>query len=101
MLMQVVVSAVLYLKLKKAPSNGGQNSDSMRVLGLKSNDSMKPEEEICIKLLSDTCGNLQDIVFMKPLHLRIRLDCGDHPSADTQKEVISTETNLEVSISPD
>ncbi|KAH7691587.1 Six-bladed beta-propeller TolB-like protein [Dioscorea alata] len=98
---EVVVSAVLYLKLKKAQGTGGQNFDSMRLLGLKSDDSIKPEEEVCMKLLSDTCGDLQDIVFMKPLHLRIRLDCGDHPSADTQKEIISTETNLEISISLD
>ncbi|KAJ0963697.1 hypothetical protein J5N97_028819 [Dioscorea zingiberensis] len=58
---EVVVSAVLYLKLKEAPNTEGQSLDAMRVLGLKSRDSIKPEEEACIKLLSETCGDLQDI----------------------------------------
>ncbi|ONK77540.1 uncharacterized protein A4U43_C02F7630 [Asparagus officinalis] len=49
-------------------------------------------------MILETGGDLQDFIFMRPLHLRIRLDCLDHPKATTQKEIISTDTTLEESL---
>ncbi|MQM09245.1 hypothetical protein Taro_042112 [Colocasia esculenta] len=90
---EVVISAVLYLKLHKTgDSLGNQVRENMkRLLDLQE----KLQDDACIELL-ESSGDVRDIVFMKPLHLRIRLDCGDHPAARTSKEVIPTDSILDV-----
>lgn len=99
---EVVVSAVLYLKLSKTQGSQDRTLEAMRILNLHEGEQRTPEDDACISLLVESGGELRDRIFMKPLHLRIRLDCRDHPPATTTtKESILTETALEVSVSLD
>lgn len=94
---QVVISAVLYLKLKEAGGCLGSQvrESARRVLSLEE----KSEHEACVDLLLESHEDVRDVVFMKPLRLRIRLDCGDHPPATTSKELLPTDCKLEVNVS--
>lgn len=98
---QVVVSAVLYLRLSKTDGSEDQTLDAMRLLNLHEGKQRNPEENASVHLLLETGGDLHDCIFMAPLHLRIRLECEDHPPATTKKEIILTDTSLEVNVSLD
>jgi len=98
---QVIVSAVLYLKLSKPRGSEDQTLEAMRILNLQEHDWRNPGEDACISLLSETGVDFQNVIFMKPLHLRIRLDCADHPKATTPKETILTDTALDINVSLD
>jgi len=99
---QVIVSAMLYLKLSKPQGSEYQTLEAVRILNLREPDRRKPEEDACISLLSEASGeDFNNVVFMKPLHLRIRLDCADHPKATTPKETILTDTALDINVSLD
>lgn len=92
---------MLYLKQSETQGTDDRTVHEM-ILNLgKGRQRNIEEEEACLGLLSETGGDLQDAIFMRPLHLRIRLDCADHPTATTNKETILTDTSLEVSVSLD
>lgn len=97
---ELVVSAVLYLQLKNEKDIREEQAIKVRrILGLEKPDSRDLENDACVDLLSKTCGDTRDIVFMKPLHLRMRFDCADHPPALTSKETIIDDTIKEINVS--
>ncbi|KAF2322815.1 hypothetical protein GH714_031051 [Hevea brasiliensis] len=53
--------------------------------------------DACIQLLKSN-ADLRDLTFMKPLHVRIKLDCVDHPKAHNGKDIILTNSSLEVNV---
>jgi hypothetical protein len=57
------------------------------------------EKDSCIQLLLKSNCNLRDLIFVKPLHLRINLDTLDHPKADNSKDIILTDSAIEVNVS--
>ncbi|CAA7396880.1 unnamed protein product [Spirodela intermedia] len=94
---QVVISAVLYLKLEEAGDSLGNKvrESARRLLALEE----KSEHEACVDLLLESREDVREIVFMKPLRLRLRLDCGDYLPATTSKELLPTDCSLEVNVS--
>ncbi|KAG1338013.1 hypothetical protein COCNU_04G003190 [Cocos nucifera] len=98
---EVVVSAVLYLKVKKTQDNGEEQKNlAKRILDYQKHEDRK-SEDACTELLLKTCRDMQDMIFMKPLQLRIRLECGDHPAAETKKETITTDSIIKIDMSLD
>ncbi|XP_008776209.2 uncharacterized protein LOC103696382 isoform X2 [Phoenix dactylifera] len=98
---EVVVSAVLYLKVKKTQDNGEEQKNiAERILDYQKHED-RISENACTELLFKTCRDMQYMIFMKPLHLRIRLECGDHPAAETNKETITTDSMININISLD
>lgn len=97
---EVVVSLVLYLKLSREQGTKERSLEAIKILGLPK-QGIRSEDDTWIKLLLDSVQDLKELVFVKPLHLRIRFDCLDHPNATTQNETILTDTALEVNISLD
>lgn len=101
--MQLIVYAALYLRLSR---NKETESASQEELARKIAEILKPvrnittmKEDLFVKLLSKSKRELRDIVFMKPMHVRIRLDSMDHPKADNSRDVILTDSSVEVDIS--
>lgn len=101
--MQLIVYAALYLRL---PRNEETESASQEELARRIAEILKPvrnnttmKEDLFVKLLSKSKRELRDIVFMKPMHVRIRLDSMDHPKADNSRDVILTDSSVEVDIS--
>nr|CAD1840902.1 unnamed protein product [Ananas comosus var. bracteatus] len=94
---QVVVSAVLYLKIKKLQ----ENKEDHKALATRILDQPNPsgkQEFAIVELLAETCGDASDIIFMKPLHLRLRLECGDHPAAETNKETVFMNSGVNINV---
>lgn len=99
--MQVIVYAALYLKLRKPELlEDNQEKCAARIADiLNSERSGKMGRESFIQFLLKSNRDLRDLIFMKPLHVRIKLDTLDHPKAANGKDIILTDSNIEVNVS--
>ncbi|XP_078434473.1 NHL domain-containing protein [Wolffia australiana] len=88
---EVVISAVLYLRLE----DGCRVRDSAR--RLLTDGEEESRHETCVDLLLDSHKDGKDIVFVKPARVRLRLDCGDHPTT-ASRELVQSESELEVKV---
>ncbi|XP_010447752.1 PREDICTED: uncharacterized protein LOC104730208 isoform X2 [Camelina sativa] len=100
---ELIVYAALYLRLAR---NEETESASQEELARRIAEILKPvrnittmKEDLFVKLLSKSKRELRDIVFLKPMHVRIRLDSMDHPKADNSRDVILTDSSVEVDVS--
>ncbi|KAJ1691693.1 hypothetical protein LUZ63_015848 [Rhynchospora breviuscula] len=93
---EVVVTAVLYLSIDYACENHEEQKLIGSRLILDMCSTSQSEE---IESFFDNCEDLQDLVFTCPLHLRIKLECDDHPAADTNKEIVSTDSSININVS--
>lgn len=92
---ELVASAALYLKIDRTKAeHEDQKAAIKRILQCHGR-----EEHVGVELLTENRGGARDLVIMKPVHLRLRMDCADHPAGTTNKETISTESSLDISIS--
>ncbi|CAO2186840.1 unnamed protein product [Urochloa humidicola] len=94
---ELVASAALYLKLARTIDDRVDHKALVkRIMGCQ-----RREERVGVELLMGSRGDARDLVVMKPVHLRLRLECGDHPAGATNKETISTESSLKINVSLD
>ncbi|KAJ3687051.1 hypothetical protein LUZ61_016215 [Rhynchospora tenuis] len=93
---EVVVTAVLYLSI----DNACEKHEEQKLIGsrliLDMCSTSQPKE---IESFFDNCEDLRDLVFTCPVHLRIKLECDDHPAADTNKEIVSTDSSININVS--
>lgn len=97
--LQLVASAALYLKFARTIGDHvDQKALVKRVMGCQ-----RREERAGVELLMGCRrgGDARDLVVVRPVHLRLRLECGDHPAGATNKETISTESSLKIDVSLD
>ncbi|KAF8712812.1 hypothetical protein HU200_028584 [Digitaria exilis] len=95
---ELLAAAALYLKPARA--TGGhvdQRALVRRILG----GCQRREEHAGVELLMGSREDVRDLVVMRPVHLRLRLECGDHPAGATNKETISTESSLKIDVALD
>lgn len=100
--MQVIINAALYLRLRRNPDQSDDNQEqyAARIVDLlNSRRSGKMERDACIQYLLKANRDLRDLIFMKPLHVRIKVDSFDHPKADNSRDIILTESSIEVNVS--
>ncbi|KAM3191005.1 hypothetical protein ACQJBY_068769 [Aegilops geniculata] len=91
---ELVASAALYLKVDRTKADHeDQKAVIKRILQCQGH-----EEHVGVELLTENHRDARDLVIMKPVHLRLRMECADHPAGTTNKETISTESTLEISI---
>ena len=57
------------------------------------------ERDACIRYLLKANRDLRDLIFMKPLQVRIKIDSFDHPKADNSRDIVFTESSIEVNLS--
>ncbi|PKA51496.1 hypothetical protein AXF42_Ash002862 [Apostasia shenzhenica] len=93
---EVIVSAALYLR-----ANSSLNFKEVASMLVPQENEKGELERECISFLLEECGQSSGIIFTKPLYLRIKLVCGDHPTAPTSRETILTDTTLEVNAAMD
>lgn len=103
MFVQLIVYAALYLRLAR---NEETESASQEEQASRIAEILKPvrnmttmDEDLFVKLLLKSKREVRDIVFLKPIHVRIRLDSMDHPKADNSRDVILTDSSVEVDVS--
>ncbi|MED6197347.1 hypothetical protein PIB30_055714 [Stylosanthes scabra] len=98
---EVIVYAVLYCKLRKVPdsNDGNQEKYAARIVDILSSKKCgKTERDLWRAFLLQSKGDLRDLVFMKPIHIRVRLSTFDHPKADNGRDIISTDSSIEVKV---
>ncbi|KAG5252114.1 LRR receptor serine/threonine-protein kinase [Salix suchowensis] len=99
---ELIIYAALYLKLRGHldPEEDGHQKYAARIA-----DILNPGrgegmgKNSCTQLLLKSNCNLRDLIFVRPLHMRINLDTLDHPKADNSKDIILTDSAIEVNVS--
>lgn len=99
-LKQVIVYAALYLRLRRSQdSEGNRDKDAARIAEfLYPGSTGKIIKESCIQFLLNYKRDLIEVIFVKPLHVRIKLHSLDHPKADNSKGIILTDSSVEVNV---
>ncbi|CAL9022335.1 unnamed protein product, partial [Prunus brigantina] len=101
-IVQVIVYGALYLKLrrKKESLEDNQEISAARIAYiLHLEKSGKIGRDSCIQFLLKSNRDLRDLIFMKPLHVRMKLDCLDHEKAKHTKDIILRYSKIEVNVS--
>uniref|UniRef100_A0A1J3JBQ1 NHL repeat-containing protein 2 n=1 Tax=Noccaea caerulescens TaxID=107243 RepID=A0A1J3JBQ1_NOCCA len=100
---ELIVYAALYLRLAK---NEETEIASQEELARRVAEILKParnmttmNEDLFVKVLLKSKREMRDIVFVKPMHVRIKLDSKDHPKADNSRDVILTDSSAQVDVS--
>ncbi|KAK9145987.1 hypothetical protein Sjap_005890 [Stephania japonica] len=57
--------------------------------------------EACTQLMLRSNRDIEDIIFMRPLHVRLHLNCQNHPKTHKANDQILTDTTIEVNVSLD
>lgn len=93
---QVIVTAVLYLKLKHANICESDRTKCAERIA----DILKPqgatERTFLIQHLLNANTNLRDVIFMRPLRVRIKFNCPNHPKAENNRDIILTDSSIQV-----
>lgn len=97
---EAIISAVLYLKHRKKPYLGEDNQEKFaaRIVDMNPERTGRTARDLCIHMLKSN-RDLRDLIFIKPLHVRIKFDTLDHPKADNSKDIILTDSSVEVNVS--
>ncbi|KAF8006215.1 hypothetical protein BT93_K0494 [Corymbia citriodora subsp. variegata] len=99
---EVIVYAALYLRLRR--NLDVLEDDRERYARILSDlvvpkSSGKRDGHLCREILLKSTTDFRDLVFVKPLHVRIKFDTLNHPKADNLRDIILTESSIEVSVS--
>ncbi|XP_047332335.1 uncharacterized protein LOC124935935 [Impatiens glandulifera] len=100
---EVIIYAALYLRLKGDSQSklGSREKIVARIAHILNpvwaEKNGRPDPGI--KMLLESERNLEELVFMKPLHVRLKFECGDHPKADNSKDIILTDSSIDVNVS--
>ncbi|XP_042030376.1 uncharacterized protein LOC121777251 [Salvia splendens] len=83
---EAAIYAALYLRLKK---NLNSQGDSQAIKAAKIADILEPKRksrrDMLIKLLMMSERELEDVVFMRPLNVRLNFNCDLHPKGEHSK----------------
>nr|GLL39481.1 uncharacterized protein LOC109190975 isoform X1 [Ipomoea trifida] len=98
---EVIISAALYLKLRKTADSG---MDSREQKAAKIADSLDPtrrvSKDLLVSYLLASKRDLEGLVVTRPLQVRLKFECPNHPtSEDNSKEIIITDSSINVSVS--
>ncbi|XP_065874457.1 uncharacterized protein [Euphorbia lathyris] len=99
---EVIIYAGLYLKLSRHPDIEEESQEKyaariFKILNMEKRGGIGRDS--CIQLLLKSKTDLRDLIFMKPLHARIRINCLDHPKAENVREIIETKSSIDVNVS--
>ncbi|KAG8389096.1 hypothetical protein BUALT_Bualt02G0193700 [Buddleja alternifolia] len=96
---EVIIYAAHYLRLKK---NTVSHDDSQEKKASMIADILDPKrkfrKDLLIKLMMMSNRDLEELIFMRPLHARVKFNTRDHPKADNSKDIILTDSSVKVHI---
>ncbi|KAF3606250.1 hypothetical protein DY000_02051255 [Brassica cretica] len=100
---ELIVYAALYLRLAKNEETQGARQEE---LARRIADVLNParnmttmDEDLFVKVLLKSKREVRDIVFLKPVHVRIKFDTLDHPKADNSRDIILTDSSAQIDVS--
>ncbi|KAE9611094.1 hypothetical protein Lal_00016217 [Lupinus albus] len=96
---EVIIYAVLHCKLTQNSKGCSREKHAARVLDiLSSKQCGKTERDLWNAFLMQSKGDLRDLIFMKPLHIRIRLATLDQLKEDNGRDIIVTNSLIDVNV---
>lgn len=96
---QVIISAAIYLKLKVSTSiDDNQEKNASQIAHHISNKSGRSRTNQCLQQLLTSNADVRDLIFMKPLNVKLLFECLNHPKAKNSKDIILTNSSVDVNI---
>lgn len=96
---EAIIYAALYLRLKK---NSDSEGESRGIKAARIADILEPnrksKRDLLVKVLMMSEREVEDVIFMRPLHVKLKFNCDNHPKASHSKEVILTRSSVEVHV---
>ncbi|KAL7113285.1 hypothetical protein ACP275_04G053100 [Erythranthe tilingii] len=92
---EAIVYAALYMRLKK--NSNSRASKAERIADMI-DPQKKTKKDLLVKLLMTSHVDLEELVFTRPLHVRIKFSCGDHKKADNSKAIVLTDSSVKVDV---
>ncbi|MCE0482596.1 hypothetical protein HAX54_041506 [Datura stramonium] len=96
---EVIIFAALYLRLKKDSDACG---DSRERKAARIADLLNPEtrvsRDVILQFLLTSKRDVEEVIITRPVHVRLKFDCPNHPKADNSKDIILTDTSLNVNV---
>ncbi|KAJ8435285.1 hypothetical protein Cgig2_030040 [Carnegiea gigantea] len=96
---EVTISAPLYLKLRSAFENceGTQEMKAAQIAKiLKADRTGRVSRDAFISFLLNLDRDLGDLVFIKPLHVKVKFNILNHPKADNSRDIILTDSSIDL-----
>ncbi|KVI12311.1 Six-bladed beta-propeller, TolB-like protein [Cynara cardunculus var. scolymus] len=97
---KVIINAALYLRIKNGSDESKQQQVGRLVDALNPSGNSKAQTDACAQIVSRSEKNPEDLIFVRPLHVRLKINSLDHPKADNSKDIILTESSIQVHVSP-
>ncbi|KAL8531104.1 hypothetical protein ACS0TY_007931 [Phlomoides rotata] len=93
---EVIIYAALYLRLKK---NSNSQDDGEGIKAGRIAEMLEPKrKDLLVQLLMMSNRDLEEVVFTRPVHVRLKFNCDDHPKGDHSKEVVLTDSSVKVHV---
>ncbi|KAL1816845.1 hypothetical protein ACET3Z_019419 [Daucus carota] len=95
---EVIISAAIYLKLKILSTSIDDDREkyASRIAHQLSNKSGRSRKDQCLQQLLTSNADARDLIFMKPLNVKLQFDCLNHPKAKNSKDIILTNSSVDV-----
>ncbi|KAL3365248.1 hypothetical protein AABB24_010421 [Solanum stoloniferum] len=96
---EVIICAALYLRLKKDSDarSGGRQRKAARIADLL-NPGTRASKDLIVQFLLASNRDLEEVIITRPVHVKLKFDCPNHPKADNSKDIIMTDTSLNVNV---
>nr|XP_017251030.1 PREDICTED: uncharacterized protein LOC108221678 [Daucus carota subsp. sativus] len=97
---EVIISAAIYLKLKILSTSIDDDREkyASRIAHHLSNKSGRSRKDQCLQQLLTSNADARDLIFMKPLNVKLLFDCLNHPKAKNSKDIILTNSSVDVNV---
>ncbi|XP_058207044.1 uncharacterized protein LOC131320355 isoform X3 [Rhododendron vialii] len=100
---EVIIYAALYLKMKQHPDSSevhGKERKAARIADiLNHRRAERWGKDQCVQFLMKSDRSMEELVFMKPLRVKLKIECLDHPKINDTKDFILTDSSIDVSVS--
>ncbi|XP_039025013.1 uncharacterized protein LOC120158174, partial [Hibiscus syriacus] len=96
---EVIIYAALYLKLRRNHVVEDDNNREKFAARIANILDPKGSGDCCTKFLLKSNSDLRDLIFIKPLHVQIKLNSHNHPKAENSKDIILTDSSVKVDVS--
>ncbi|KAH0664955.1 hypothetical protein KY285_026161 [Solanum tuberosum] len=96
---EVIICAALYLRLKKDSDarSGGRQRKAARIADLL-NPGTRASKDLIVQVLLASNRDLEEVIITRPVHVKLKFDCPNYPKADNSKDIIKTDTSLNVNV---
>nr|XP_009782935.1 PREDICTED: uncharacterized protein LOC104231616 isoform X2 [Nicotiana sylvestris] len=97
---EVIICAAAYLRLKKDTDvcSESRQRKAARIADLLNQGRTRVSRDVIVQFLLTSKRDLEEVIITRPIQVRLKFDCPNHPKADNSKDIILTDTSLNVNV---